>query len=147
MEMKTRTSSWMSLLCPEGWGPRRSRAHATSLNPFLLGGRSPNRKRGCPLARTPAILPGKGVKGGGEKKINPQEATCLVHSSDSLQVILLLLPTDWATGSPATVPTSPGIPLENIALFLSLRLFSFSIENAKYLEGVGEVSNLKEIIY
>lgn len=52
-----------------------------------------------------------------------------------------------ATVSPATIPTSPGIPLDNIALFLSLRLFSFSIENAKYLEGIGQVSNLKEIIY
>lgn len=42
---------------------------------------------------------------------------------------------------------SPGIHLGNIALFLSLRLFPFLIENARYLEGVGEVSNLKEIIY
>lgn len=37
-------------------------------------------------------------------------------------------------------PTSLGIPLANIALFLSLRMFSFSVENAKYLERVGEVN-------
>lgn len=44
------------------------------------------------------------------------------------------------------MPDTPGVPLGNIALFLPLGLFSFSIENAKYLEGVGEVSNRKEIL-
>lgn len=36
------------------------------------------------------------------------------------------------------------VHLGNIALFLSLGLFPFSIENAEYLEGVGEVKNLKK---
>lgn len=50
-------------------------------------------------------------------------------------------------GLPLLFLVSPGLLLGHIALFLSLGLFSFSIENAKYLKGVGEVSNLKEIIY
>lgn len=142
--MKTRNSSWMPLLCSEGGGPGRSRAPCYFPESLSSGWMTPNRKRGCPLAGTPDTLPGEGGRQGGEKINN------LDHPSAPQLPRLPAAPppsTDWATGSPATIPTSPGIPLDNIARFLSLRLFSFSNENAKYLKGIGEVSNLKEIIY
>lgn len=102
-------------------------------------------EKGAALWRGP--LPSCQGRRTGEEGENIHEATCLLHSSRFFQQPRFPLPTDWATGSPTTVPISPGIPLDNIARFLPLRLFSFSIENAKYLEGIGEVSNLKEIIY
>ena len=102
-------------------------------------------KKGLPAGGDPCHLAREAGQEG--RKINTHEAACLFHGSDFSQQPRLPLPTDWATRPPAPLPTSPGIPLDNIARFLSLRLFSFSIENAKYLEGIGEVSNLKEIIY
>lgn len=144
-EMKTRNGSWMSLLCSEGRGPGRSRAPCYSPESLSSGWMTPNRKRGCPLAGTLTPCQGRGTGEEGKRSIT--WTTCLPHSSHSSQQPRLPLSTDWATGPPATVPTSPGVPLDNIARFLSLRLFSFSIENAKYLKGIGEVSNLKEIIY
>lgn len=71
MEMKTRNSSWMSLLCPKGWGPRRSRAHATSLNPFLLGGK-PQQKKGLSSGGDPCHLARERERGGGEKDQYPE---------------------------------------------------------------------------
>lgn len=96
-----------------------------SLNPFCAD--NTQQKKGLPSGRDPCLpscQEGQYPEG---------------HlSAPQLQLLPAALPPPIggrAAGSPAAVPTSPGVPLDNIALFLSLRLFSFSIENAKYLEG------------
>lgn len=100
----------------------------------------PSRKRGYPLVENPAILPGevRGSEEGGLKLIT-HWATCLPPNCHPFRQhrLLPILRRSWASHH---CPTSLGIPLANIALFLSLRMFSFSVENAKYLERVGEVN-------
>lgn len=76
-------------------------------------------KKGLPSATLP------GEEG---SKINTQKVTCLLHSPTSSY---------GHTGPLGLPPLSQRAlaALGNIALFLSLRLFSFLIENAKYSEG------------
>lgn len=82
---------------------------------------------------------------GGDRQLARQSnsrSTHVLHSKT-----LPSRPSHFPQMQQGLLPTLSHIPLGNIALFFCLRLFSFSIENAKYLEGTGEVSNLKEIIY